>query len=146
MTQKVNRSSQQFGIGMRTTQKKWPVISLSYDKGFHQISAFQNTKFSTDLLSLDISHSIFNKWKLKLNNDWSFYKNQNIGNRSKYHLVNATLEYMNFKKLPIDFMFEIKNLLNRNVKSEMNLTEFYSFESQTYVMPRSVFFSIRYRW
>lgn len=146
ITQKVTRSSQQVGLEIRTTNKTWPVISLRYDKAFHQVSSFQNTKFSTDLLSFNFSHSIFNKWKLKLDNDWRFFKNQDLGNRDKYLLANASLEYMNFKKLPIDFMLEFKNLLNKSFKSEMSITEFYSLESRTYVMPRSVLFSIRYRW
>lgn len=136
------RDYQMIGVGFKTLFKENPNVEFNYNKSFSQLeSSFTNTStmdsFSIKAEARFLKHFV---WKA----DYHWMSNSFSNQKTTVEQMNSYIEY-NKKNSPWLFMIKGNNLLNTGIKNEINFSDFIISNTNTYILPRVVLFSIQYK-
>lgn len=137
------RNNQNIGLSARTTFKKLPIITLGYIKGFNQLRGTSVSDYQTDTFTADIEYNFFKNWTLKADFE-NFANNSSFGENTRFEIANAFIDYQK-KNSPWGFEFSANNFLDNRVKISNSFTDYMISEKTTYILPRVVMLSVRYK-
>lgn len=136
------QNSQSIGGGIRTLFKQAPNITVRYSKYFNQMySSFDNVSQS-DSFTISLDAKFLENFLLKA--DYTWYQNSYKSEKIITQQTNAYLEFHK-KDNPWTFMFKGNNLLNNGIKNQISFSDFMIHNSTTYILPRSILFSVQYK-
>lgn len=149
-TQKVNdiatnnqRDNQNVGLVFKTAYKKWPDFSIGYNKGFSEFSGLTKSKYQTDAITVTFETTLFKF--LTFNIEYENLKNKNNANQSNfYDMLNTSFFYQK-KNSPLGFELTVNNLLDLKKKNSYSFSDYMISEQSTYILPRTILFSITYK-
>ncbi len=143
ITTENNRNSQNIGITFKTAYKKWPDLSIGYNKGFSQFSGITKSNYKSDELNADVEFTFIKYFIFKL--DYQNLKNTNSSNQNNfYDIANTSLRYQK-KNSPFGFEIFINNLLDNKIKNEYSFSDFLITQQKTYLLPRVFMLSVSYK-
>ena len=136
------RDYQSVGARFKTFFKENPNIGISYTKSFSQLKSTFNNQSQTDVLTVRadakfLKHFLFNA-------DYSWMKTRFANEKTIIEQANAYLEF-NQKDHPWTFMIKGHNLLNTGIKKDISFSDFMIHNTNTYILPRAVLFSVQYK-
>ncbi|MCW4469265.1 carboxypeptidase-like regulatory domain-containing protein [Flavobacterium sp. MFBS3-15] len=138
-----NRNSQDVGLSLKTAKKEWPYVSLAYAKGFSQFRSVQDTDFMTDTFEADFDYEFAPGWVVRGN--YTYFNNSNTeGQESSYRIAHASVAYQ-VKDSPWGFELRANNLLNDRSKETSSFSDYTITNQVTYILPRVVLFTVRYK-
>jgi hypothetical protein len=138
-----DRKSQNFGVLFKTAYRKWPGLSIGYNKGFSQFSGLTKSNFQTEAITSDFDINFAKFWTYKFS--YENLKNTNNNNQSNfYDIANTSLRYQK-KNSPFGFELTANNLFNNRVKNDYSFSDYLISERTTFVLPRVLLFSISYK-
>lgn len=76
--------------------------------------------------------------------DYHWMSNSFSNQKTTIEQMNTYIEY-NKKDSPWLFMIKGNNLLNTGIKNEINFSDFIISNTNTYILPRVVLFSVQYK-
>ncbi|WP_338377798.1 carboxypeptidase-like regulatory domain-containing protein [uncultured Flavobacterium sp.] len=138
-----DRNSQNVGINIRTASKKWPSISIGYDKGFSQFNGLTKSSFETDSFNFDFDIDFLKSFTFKTDYEITFNENSNNQN-SKFNVANASLLYHK-KDNPFTFEFRAQNYLNNGKIINNSFSDFLISNNTTFILPRIFMLTISYK-
>ncbi|SFD25521.1 TonB-dependent receptor [Flavobacterium phragmitis] len=137
------RDSQDIGLVFKTAYKKWPDISIGYNKGFSSFSGITKSHFQSDALTGAFEAVFFKFWKYKI--DYDYLKNtDNQKQSNSYDMINTSLFYQK-KNNPFGFQLSVNNLLDVKKKYSNKFSDYIISEQSTYILPRAIMFSVSYK-
>jgi hypothetical protein len=139
---KNTQNSQDISLGIRTVNKKWPVISLSYNKRYSTFGGITSSKMVSDIFECDYEISLHKN--IIWTGNFLFLKNSNEGMISDYQILNTFLRYQK-KTSPWILDLKLNNLFNNFRKSSTSFSD-YSISNQTiYTLPRIFLLGVSYK-
>jgi hypothetical protein len=137
------RNNQNIGLVFKTAYKKWPDFSIGYNKGFSEFSGLTKSKYQTDAITAAFEITFFKFWKYKI--DYESLKNTNNVKQSNfYDIANTSLFYQK-KNKPFGFELSINNLFDIKKKNSYSFSDYMISEQATYILPRSILFTVSYK-
>ncbi|MFH6995228.1 carboxypeptidase-like regulatory domain-containing protein [Flavobacterium sp. FlaQc-48] len=137
------RDNQNIGLVFKTANKKWPDISVGYNKGFSSFSGLTKSHFQTDALTGAFEAAFFKFLTYKINYD--YLRNKDSRNQSNYYdMIDTSLFYQK-KNNPFGFQLSVTNLLDLKKKYTNKFSDYIISEQSTYILPRAIMFSISYK-
>ncbi|WP_395063998.1 carboxypeptidase-like regulatory domain-containing protein [Flavobacterium sp.] len=138
-----NRNSQNIGIILKTSYKKWPDISIGYTKGFSQFNGITKNKYQLDEFNSNVEFTLLKYCIIKL--EYQNLKNTNSNNQNSFNkIANTSFRYQK-KNSPFGYEFFVNNLLNNKVKNNYSFSDYIISEKSTYILPRIFMFSLSYK-
>ncbi|CAM3935847.1 MULTISPECIES: carboxypeptidase-like regulatory domain-containing protein [Flavobacterium] len=138
-----NRNNQSVGLKIRTATKKWPSVSIGYDKSFSQFSGLTKSSFTNDVFSFDFDIDFLQHFNFKTDYEITFNENSN-NQKTNYRIGNASLSYHK-KDHPFRFELSAQNYLNNGTKINNSFSDFLISNNTTYILPRVIMLSISYK-
>lgn len=138
-----NRDSQNIGLVFKTAYKKWPVLSVGYNKGFSSFSGLTKSHFQTDAISSSFEITVLKFWTYKFNYD--YLKNIYSKNQSNFYDMLDTSLFYQKKNNPFGFQLSVNNLLDVKKKYSSKFSDYMISEQSTYILPRAIMFSVSYK-
>ncbi|MBW1654474.1 TonB-dependent receptor [Flavobacterium quisquiliarum] len=138
-----NRDSQNIGLVFKTAYKKWPVLSVGYNKGFSSFSGLTKSHFQTDAISSSFEITVLKFWTYKFNYD--YLKNIYSKNQSNFYDMLDTSLFYQKKNNPFGFQLSVNNLLDVKKKYSNKFSDYMISEQSTYILPRAIMFSVSYK-
>lgn len=137
------RNNQSIGLLFKTAYKKWPDFSIGYTKGFSDFSGLTTSKYKTDAITSRFEATFFKFWIFNI--EYESLKNTNNANQSNfYDMLNTSLFYQK-KNSPLGFELTVNNLLDLKKKNSYSFSNYMINEQATYILPRTILFSISYK-
>ncbi|MEO8237687.1 MAG: carboxypeptidase-like regulatory domain-containing protein [Flavobacterium sp.] len=137
------RNNQSVGLLFKTAYKKWPDFSIGYTKGFSDFSGLTTSKYKTDAITSKFEATFFKFWIFNI--EYESLKNTNNVNQSNfYDMLNTSLFYQK-KNSPLGFELTVNNLLDLKKKNSYSFSNYMINEQATYILPRTILFSISYK-
>src|SRR5690606_26128559 len=136
------RDYQSIGAGFKTLFKEYPNIDVNYNKSFSQLTSTFKNKSTTDMFIVKTGAKFLQHFLFKADYNWiktAFNKEKIIVEQIK-----AYLEYHK-KDHPWTFMLKGNNLLNTGIKNQISFSDFMTHNTNTYILPRAVLFSVQYK-
>ena len=138
-----DRNSQNIGLTFRTSYKKWPDISIGYNKGYSQFNGLTKSNYQSDEFTSDVEFT-FKKF-ITFKFDYENLKNKNNLNQTNfYDIANISLRYQE-KNSPFGFELFANNLFNNKIKNDYTFSDFMISERKTYLLPRVFMVSVSYK-
>jgi hypothetical protein len=138
-----SRNNQNIGLTLKTTHKKWPNLSLGYEKGFSHFGGLTKSNYKSDAINSDFEFTFMNFWTYRLN--YQNLRNSNSNNQiNHFELTNTSLLYQK-KNSPFGFEMICNNLLNAKRKNSYMFSDYMISQQSTYILPRVLMFSISYK-
>lgn len=138
-----SQTSQNIGVALRTANKKWPFVSIGYNKFWSQFAGLTSSSFENDVFAGNLEYEVMKGWVITA--DYSYVNNTSPQQKDKfYHAGNAALLYKG-EKSPWSFEVRVNNFLNNRKKISSSFSD-YTISTQTiYVLPRIALFTITYK-
>jgi len=138
------RTSQRFGVSVRTAPRDWPRVVAAYTKGYNRFKGGSLSTFTTDELELNLDWRIGSDWSLLA--DYIHFRNVNrqTEQATAYEVANAAIDYQR-ETSAWGFRLTANNLLDNRTKMSNSLSDFLVSEQVTYIMPRVWLLSVRYK-
>ena len=128
---------------MKTAYKKWPDISIGYNKGFSQFNGITKSNYQSDELISEVEFTFKKYFTFRI--DYENLKNtDNFNQTNFYDIANASLRYQK-KNSPFGFELFANNLFDNKVKNDYSFSDFMITERRTFVLPRVFMFSVSYK-
>ena len=148
--QKINNSeieskrvNQNFGVELKTAYKKWPDFTIGYTKGFGGFAGLTKSKFSTDALTSNFSHTFLKNWTFNI--DYDYLQNTNDkGQKNNFSVASALLRFHK-KNSPFGLQLSADNLFNTTEKNNYSFSDFIISEQQTFILPRILLLGLQYK-
>ncbi|WMW77839.1 carboxypeptidase-like regulatory domain-containing protein [Flavobacterium sp. 20NA77.7] len=140
---KNERTSKNYGVSIRTTPKKWPLVQVNYSKTFNRFFGLTNSKLISDNISLSIDVTFFKNFTFKSNYEVTYTIN-NLNQKSTYKIANALLCYQK-KESPFRWELSAQNFLNNGKIIDNSFSDFMVSTTTTFVMPRIILVSVNYK-
>lgn len=138
-----NRNNQNIELTFKTAYKKWPDLSISYNKGFSQFNGISDSKFQSDEFNSDLEFTFLKYLTYKI--EYLNLKNTDNNNQSNFfETANTSIRYQK-KNSPFGFELFANNLFNNKVKNDYSFSDFIISERKTYVLPRVLMLSVSYK-
>lgn len=138
-----DRNSQNIGLTLKTAYKKWPDISIGYNKGFSQFNGITKSNYQSDELISEVEFTFKKYFTFRI--DYENLKNtDNFNQTNFYDIANASLRYQK-KNSPFGFELFANNLFDNKVKNDYSFSDFMITERRTFVLPRVFMFSVSYK-
>lgn len=137
------RNSQHIALKLRTADKKWPKLSVSYKKSFKQFSGLTNSSLSSNNIKFSSSINFLSYFNFKTDYKLSYVTNQN-NQENVYQIINASIR-LKKRNSPLSFELFARNILNNKVIIQNSFSDFTILDSKTYTLPRMVMFSLKYK-
>ncbi|MGK6351903.1 carboxypeptidase regulatory-like domain-containing protein [Parapedobacter sp. DT-150] len=138
------RTSQQYTVNVRTAPRDWPQAEVAYTKGFNRFKGSSSSRFTTDQFDASLDWRVLSDWSVIA--DYMYFRNVNNQNSASdhYHVANTALDYQR-EKSPWGFRLTANNLLDNRTKVANSISDFLVSEQITYIMPRVLLLSVRYK-
>jgi hypothetical protein len=137
-----DRNNQNIGIQFKTVYKKWPLVSVGYNKGFSEFKGITTTQYRSEGLNTNFEMEILDSWEYKMS--YQNLKNFNNAGTNFYEIANISLSYQK-KNNPFSFEFTINNLFNTTSKNNYSFSDYKISQQTTYILPRIMLFSVSYK-
>ena len=138
-----DRNNQNVGLTFRTAYKKWPDISIGYNKGYSQFIGLTKSNYQTDELTGEIEFTFKKFFTFKF--DYENLKNtDNFNQTNFYDIANTSLRYQK-KNSAFGFELFVNNLFDNKIKNDYSFSDFIISQRKTYVLPRVFMFSVSYK-
>lgn len=136
------RDYQSIGIGFRTLFKEYPNIDVNYNKSFNQLMSSFKNKSTTDMFIVKAEAKFLQHFLFKTDYNWM---KTTFGNEKM--MVEQANAYLEFHKKDNAWTFMLKgnNLLNTGIKNDISFSDFMIHNTNTYILPRAVLFSVQYK-
>ncbi len=137
------RNTQDLGISVKTSYKKWADVNVEYRKGLSQFKGITNTNFQSDEINADFETTFKKYFILKL--EYQNLKNTNNFNQTNYFdIANVSLRYQK-KDSPFEFELSGNNILDTKIKNNYSFSDYLINQNTTYILPRVLLLSISYK-
>ncbi len=137
------RNNQSVGFVFKTAYKKWPDLSIGYNKGFSEFSGLTKSKYQTDAISAAFEFTFFKNWTYKM--DYESLKNRDNNKQSNfYDIANTSLFYQK-KNKPLGFELSVNNLFDVKKKNTYSFSDYMISQQATYILPRAILFTLSYK-
>lgn len=137
------RNNQSVGFVFKTAYKKWPDLSIGYNKGFSEFSGLTKSKYQTDAISAAFEITFFKNWTYKM--DYESLKNRDNNKQSNfYDIANTSLFYQK-KNKPLGFELSVNNLFDVKKKNTYSFSDYMISQQATYILPRAILFTLSYK-
>lgn len=138
-----DRNNKNIGLTFKTAYKKWPDISIGYNKGFSQFNGITKSSYQSDELVSELEFTFKKYFTFRI--DYENLKNtDNFNQTNFYDIANSSLRYQK-KNSPFGFELLANNLFNNKVKNDYSFSDFMITERRTFVLPRVFMFSVSYK-
>lgn len=138
-----NRNNQNIGVVFKTAYKKWPDISIGYNKGFSQFNGITKSNYQSDEITSELEFTLLKFFTFKL--DYNNLKNtDNLNQTNFYDIANTSVHYQK-KKSPFGFELFVNNLFDNKIKNDYSFSDYLISERRTYVLPRVFMLSVSYK-
>lgn len=138
-----DRNNQNVGINIRTATKKWPSVSIGYNKGFSQFKGLTKSSFETDAFSFDFDIDFLKNFTFKTDYEITF-NNNSTNQNTKFATANASLQYHK-KDNPFTFEIIAQNYLNNGKIINNSFSDFLISNNTTYILPRIFMLTVSYK-
>lgn len=138
------RTNQSMTLGLRTADKKWPDVQVNYTKNFTHLKGLNVSDFETDRFNARMGYRFLKGWLLEGNYDYFQSLNKSTSNLDTYHELHGALDFQP-ENSAWGFRLIAHNLLANKSKASNSITDFLISERMTYVMPRMLLLSVRYK-
>lgn len=138
-----DRNSQNVGFSIKTATKKWPSVSINYNKGFSQFNGITKSTFETDTFSFDFDIDFLKSFTFKTDYEITYNTNSNNVN-NQFKIANASLMYHK-KNNPLTFELTAQNYLNNGKIINNSFSDFIISNNTTFILPRIFMFTISYK-
>ncbi|MBF4466835.1 hypothetical protein [Flavobacterium sp. LC2016-12] len=137
------RNNQNIGLTFKTAFKKWPDLSIGYNKGFSEFSGLTKSKYETDSVIAAFEITFLKNWTYKM--DYESLKNTNNERQSNfYDLANTSLFYQK-KNKPLGFELSVNNLFDVKKKNSYSFSDYMISQQAIYILPRAIMFTLSYK-
>lgn len=138
-----DRNNQNLGLTFKTAYKKWPDISIGYNKGFSQFNGITKSNYQSDEFTSEVEFTFKKYFTFRI--DYENLKNtDNFNQTNFYDIANSSLRYQK-KNSPFGFELFVNNLFDNKVKNDYSFSDFIITERRTFVLPRVFMFSVSYK-
>ncbi len=137
------RINQDFGVELKTAYNKWADFSIRYTRGYGIFSGLTDSKFNSDAITSNFSHTFMKNWTF--NFDYDYLQNTNDSGQKNNFLVASALLRFQKKNSPLGLQFSANNLFNTVAKNNFSFSDFMISEQQTFILPRILMFSLQYK-
>lgn len=137
-----DRNSQNIGISLKTSHKKWADIGVGYTKGFSQFKGLTDSHFQTDSFTANIGFDFLRDFTFKF--DYENLKNTGENQSDYFDIANVSLRYQK-KNSPLGFEISATNLFDNEAKNSYSFSDFMVSRQTTFILPRIVMFSMSYK-
>lgn len=142
VTRTIDRNSQDLGISVRTNYKKWPDLSIGYNRGFSQFHSTSTIHYKSEAFiangTIELSRDFIFKF------DYQNVKNNNSNQNNFYEITSTTLRYQK-KKSSFGFELSASNIFDTRIKNTYSFSDYMTSESNIYILPRMVLLSVSYK-
>ncbi|WP_130734288.1 carboxypeptidase-like regulatory domain-containing protein [Flavobacterium sp. J27] len=138
-----NRNNQAVGVKISTATKKWPIVSIGYNKSFSQFSGLTSSQFTNDVFSFSLDIDFLKSFTFKTDYEVTFNENS-LGQKTNYRIGNAYLSYQK-KNNPFRFELSAQNYFNNGTIINNSFSDFLISNSTTFTLPRILMLSISYK-
>ncbi|NHN26358.1 hypothetical protein FIA58_011770 [Flavobacterium jejuense] len=138
-----NRNNQAVGLKISTATKKWPTVSVGYNKSFSQFSGLTSSSLTNDVLTFNLDIDFLKSFHFKTDYEVNFNENS-LNQKNNYSIGNASLSYHK-KDNPFRFEVSAQNYLNNGTIINNSFSDFLISNSTTFTLPRIFLFSISYK-
>lgn len=137
------RNNQTIGLLFRTAYKKWPDLSIGYNKSFNEFSGLTKSKYQTDAVTAAFEITFLKNWTYKI--DYESLKNRDNEKQTNfYDIANTSLFYQK-KNKPLGFELSINNLFDVRKKNSYSFSDYMISQQSTYILPRAIMFTLSYK-
>lgn len=140
---KVNRSSNNFGIVLKTKDVNWPFITIRYNKSFDEFKSLSVATFNSDKFSLDYDVVLNEQFVFKA--FYEYQRNQSSNSRAaSFNTANISCGYQPTKSA---WKFEVsaRNIFNNSIRNTNSFSDFLSMNQTVAVLPRIVMLDVTYK-
>ena len=137
------RVNQDFGVEIKTAYNKWPDVSIKYAKGYGMFSRLTKSKFNSDAITSNFSHTFLKNWTFSIDYDYLQNTNDN-GLKNNFAIASTSLRYYK-KNSPFGLQLTTNNLFNTIAKNNYSFSDFIISEQQTFILPRIILLGFQYK-
>ena len=137
------RVNQDFGVEIKTAYNKWPDVSIKYAKGYGMFSRLTKSKFNSDAITSNFSHTFLKNWTFSIDYDYLQNTNDN-GLKNNFAIASTSLRYYK-KNSPFGLQLTTNNLFNTIAKNNYSFLDFIISEQQTFILPRIILLGFQYK-
>ncbi|MEC4113117.1 carboxypeptidase-like regulatory domain-containing protein [Myroides pelagicus] len=127
---------------MKTLFKNYPNLDITYIKSYRLLNSGISNKTTSDQLIVKTESKFLKYFLVKADYYWTKTTIQN--NNVIVQQANLYLEYGK-KTKPWTFILKGSNLFNTGIKNEVRYNDFIVSNTNDYILPRAVLFSIQYK-
>ncbi|MDO4728003.1 MAG: carboxypeptidase-like regulatory domain-containing protein [Bacteroidota bacterium] len=138
-----SRSTQRYGVDLRTASNKLPTVYLAYYKGFGSYKGSSTNSVSSDSFDARLEHTLSKSFKAYINYSYLYNKNGATQQGADSQKLDFTIEYKNTSR-PFGVSLTLNNILNYNSRTTNYITDYTIQEDVVYLMPRVILLSLHY--
>ena len=128
----------------RTLFKKFPNITAGYNQSNGNFTLGSGTsRFSTTEPFINLEYDFWNGFIASFEYSSFRYKNKSLNQENNYTIGDASLLYQK-ENSPWTFKLEAQNILDAAFKNSNSFSSYIISDTQTFIMPRIVVFSLGY--
>jgi len=133
------------GLSGKISLNNFPVIEIGYKHSVNQYTSEKyNSKFSTYEPFVNLNYYFQKKINIAFNYSYFIRKNKDISLSDSYNSGNLIIDYKK-EESPWNFKISALNLLNDSTKKQQSFNRYIISQSETYLMPRVLMFSVLYK-
>ncbi|MDY0090404.1 MAG: carboxypeptidase-like regulatory domain-containing protein [Flavobacteriaceae bacterium] len=137
-----DRNSQNIGISVKTSYKKWPDVSFGYTKGFNRFKGLTDSHFQTDSFTANLGFDFLRDFTFKF--DYENFRNSSENQSNYFDIATVSLRYQK-KNSPLGFELSAYNLFDNKTKNNYSFSDFMVSQQTTFILPRIVMLSLSYK-
>ncbi|OYU85577.1 MAG: hypothetical protein CFE24_01350 [Flavobacterium sp. BFFFF2] len=143
MTSSNQRNNQDIGVTLKTASKKWPLVSVTYERGWSQFVGLSTARSMRESWLSEVEISFLKHWTYKA--DYVLSHNWNVnGQVNSFDVLNTSLMYQR-KNSPFLFQVVVQNAGNIQSKNDNSFSDFVISQNQTYILPRVYMLTVSYK-
>lgn len=134
-----------YRFNARTVFKNLPTVNIGFSQIFNSYVLGDTTSsFVTTLPSLSADYDFWNGFVASFETSINYYKNKQLNQTNQYSISNAELFYA-AQNSPWSFEIKANNIFDVKFKNRNLISAFLISDSQSFVLPRILLFTIGYR-
>ncbi len=133
------------GLSGKISLDNFPVFEIGYKHSMNQYTSEKyNSTFSTYEPFVNLNYYFQKKINIAFNYSYFIRKNKDISLSDSYNSGNLIIDYKK-EESPWNFKISALNLLNDSTKKQQSFNRYIISQSETYLMPRVLMFSVLYK-
>lgn len=143
ITTENERTSQNVGFLFKTAYRKWPDLSIGYNKAYNQFIGITKSNYESDTFNSGLEVAFFKFWTFKF--EYENLKNtSNNGQTNFYDMMNSSIRFQK-KDSAFTFQLFVNNVLDNKLKNDYSFSDYLISERKTYILPRVLMVSVSYK-